>query len=139
MRSHPNRSNIARVRAAALVALLALGCSPPRGDSVAAIGAAELAERIQSGSAPLILDVRSEDEYASGHIPGAINIPHDALGERLDEIRVAKSDEIVVHCHSGRRAELAEAVLLDAGYSNLLDLEGHMEGWSSGGYPVESE
>jgi len=97
----------------------------------------ELAEQIQLEQAPLILDVRSEKEYAEGHIPGALNIPHDELPDRLSEIGVAKTEEIVVHCHSGYRAGIAEKVLIEADYSNVRDLDGHMNAWQSAGYPIE--
>jgi rhodanese-related sulfurtransferase len=97
----------------------------------------ELAELIQLEKAPLILDVRSEKEYAEAHIPGALNIPHDQLADRLSEIHAAKTDEIVVHCRSGYRAGIAEKTLSEAGYSNVRDLDGHMNAWEGGGYPVK--
>ena len=97
----------------------------------------ELAEQIQLEQAPLILDVRSEQEYEEGHIPAAVNIPHDQLRDRLPEIEAAKTDEVVVHCRSGYRAGIAEEILVEAGYSNVRDLDGHMNGWQSGGYPIE--
>jgi rhodanese-related sulfurtransferase len=97
----------------------------------------ELVEQIQLERAPLILDVRSEKEYAEGHIPGALNIPHDELLDRLSEIDVAKTEEIVVHCRSGYRAGIAEKVLIEADYSNVRDLDGHMNAWQSAGYPIE--
>jgi phage shock protein E len=126
----------------ALLALPLAACTPPTDDSQRGAGpmsitAEELAEQIQLSQAPLILDVRSEEEYTDGHIPGALNIPHDQLGDRLSEIDVAKTDEIVVHCRSGHRAGIAEEVLIEAGYSNVRDLDGHMSGWQSGGYPIE--
>jgi len=97
----------------------------------------ELSERIAAGRAPLILDVRTPEEYAAGHLPGARNIPHDALANRVGELALAKSDEVIVHCHSGRRAAAAEQVLRDAGYTNVRDLEGHWQGWRGAGFPTE--
>lgn len=101
------------------------------------ISAGELSQQIQGSQAPLILDVRSEKEFADGHIPGAVNIPYDQLGDRLSEIDAAKSDAIVVHCRSGHRAGIAEKVLIEAGYSDVRDLDGHMNAWQTGGYPIE--
>jgi len=125
-----------------LLAVVLAACTAPDNDSKRGTGpksitAEELAEQIQLSRAPLILDVRSEEEYAEGHIPGALNIPHDQLGDRLSEIDAAKSDEIVVHCRSGYRAGVAEKVLSEAGYSDVRDLDGHMNAWRSGGYPIE--
>jgi rhodanese-related sulfurtransferase len=96
-----------------------------------------LAARIEAGDAPLVLDVRSTGEYEAGHVPGAVNIPHDELAARIDEISASKSDEIIVYCHSGRRADAAESTLEAAGYTGVVDLEGHWKGWSSADLPVE--
>jgi phage shock protein E len=125
-----------------LLAVVLAACTPPADGSKPGAGqeiisAKELAEQIQLERAPLIVDVRSEKEYAEAHIPGAVNIPYDQLGDRLAEIDAAKTDEIVVHCRSGYRAEIAEKVLSEAGYSNVRDLDGHMNAWQSGGYPTE--
>lgn len=101
------------------------------------IAPAELAARIKKGTAPIILDVRTREEYAAGHIPGAVNIPHDELAERLERVPATKSEEIVVHCERGGRAGAAEETLSAAGYTNLRDLSGHMQGWQEQGLPVE--
>lgn len=100
------------------------------------ISGAELAMRIESGNAPLILDVRTAEEYAEEHISGAINIDHTELSERLSELMPYKQQEIVVHCVSGKRAALAQSVLRDAGFADVRGLEGHMQEWTAGGYPV---
>lgn len=101
------------------------------------IAAEDLAKRIGSGSAPVVLDVRTPEEYAAGHIPGAINIPHDELAKRLAEIPGAKSTEIVVHCQAGGRAAKAENILIEEGYTDVRDLQGHFGGWVQEGLPVE--
>lgn len=104
---------------------------------IAPIAADDVARRLGSATAPVILDVRSRGEYAAGHIPGAINIPHDELASRLSEIPAAKSDEIVVHCQGGVRAATAEGILVEQGYTNVRDLQGQMSGWAQRGLPVE--
>ncbi len=118
-------------------AIAVTACDAKKSAGPASISPGELAELIQLEQAPLILDVRSDKEYNEAHIPGAVNIPHDQLRDRLSEIDAAKTDEIVVHCKSGYRAEIAEKALIEAGYSNLRDLDGHMNAWQSGGYPIE--
>jgi rhodanese-related sulfurtransferase len=118
---------------AAAAALWAAG--PAR--AADAIGAADLATRVREGAAPLVLDVRTREEFASGHIPGAVNIPHTELRERLGELRASKDEEIVVHCERGGRAEAAEAVLREAGFAQVLDLSGHMQAWRAAGLPLE--
>ena len=125
-----------------LLSVVFAACTAPTNDAKQSadpksITAAELAEEIQHSQAPLILDVRSPAEYAESHIPGALNIPHDELPDRLSEIHVAKTEEIVVHCRSGHRAGIAEEVLINAGYSNVRDLDGHMNDWKTAGYPID--
>ena len=83
----------------------------------------------------LLLDVRTPDEFAAGHIPGAVNIPHDQVAARLGEI--PKDDEVVLYCRSGRRAGLAAEVLASRGYTKLAHLKGDMQGWQDAGRPVE--
>jgi phage shock protein E len=107
--------------------------APPLGD----ITQQELSERIAGGRAPLVLDVRGPDEYTQGHLPGAVNIPHTAVSERIDELSVGSGDEIVIHCHSGKRAAIAQATLEDLGYTNMRHLEGDWAGWQEAGLPVE--
>jgi rhodanese-related sulfurtransferase len=112
---------------------------------IAAAGQAEdisadaVQERIEAGTAPLILDVRTVEEFAAGHLPGAMNIPHDELGDRLSELDIALGDEVIVYCRSGRRAGVAEELLGGAGYTKVMDLEGHWLEWSAAGRPSETE
>ena len=74
----------------------------------------------------LILDVRSPREYASGHLPGALNVPHTKVRERLEEIREAAAGRPVrVHCASGFRSYLAHRVLTAAGFDSA-NLSGGM-------------
>ena len=89
----------------------------------------------QGADAPFVLDVRTADEYASGHVPGAVNIPYDQVGARLAE--VPKDRPVVLYCRSGRRAGLAAEVLKDQGYRQLQLLEGDMPAWIEKGRPVE--
>jgi phage shock protein E len=131
-------STVARLLVLPLTALAlwASACSPVP-EARGSIPSTDLAQRIQEGTAPLVLDVRSAEEYQAGHIPGAVNIPHDELPARLAELRISTTDEIVVHCESGRRAARAEEVLVQAGYSAVRDLDGHMKAWRAAGLPTE--
>lgn len=102
------------------------------------MSAAALSARIESGSAPAILDVRTSEEFAAGHVPGALNVPHDLLAARLGRLGLDPAAEVVVHCERGGRAEAAERVLRDAGFTRVVDLEGHMQGWREAGLPTSS-
>ena len=82
-----------------------------------------------------VLDVRTPQEYAAGHVPGAVNVPYDQLASRLAE--VPKDKDIVLYCKSGRRAGIAADVLAANGYKRLSHLEGDMNAWVEKGRPVE--
>jgi len=97
----------------------------------------ELAERIQDGAAPAILDVRSKGEFDDGHIPGAIHIPYGDLSKRLSELPVKQDGELVVYCKSGLRAGWAEKTLSEAGYINVRDLKGQWKAWQAADHPSE--
>lgn len=86
----------------------------------------------------LLLDVRSEQEFQEGHIPGAQNIPHDLLPQQLSRLASYKDKKVVLYCRSGRRSAMAAEVLEKGGFSKLYHLEGDMNGWSAAGLPVES-
>jgi len=96
----------------------------------------ELLERQQTESSTLIvLDVRRPDEFAAGHVPGARNVPHDQVADRLDELPTDK--DLVIYCRSGGRATYAAQVLAANGYTKLLHLEGDMLAWAENDRPVE--
>jgi rhodanese-related sulfurtransferase len=95
-----------------------------------------LAMQARKDSSLLLLDVRTPDEFSAGHIPGAVNIPYDQVAAHLAEI--PKGDEVVLYCHSGRRAGLAAEVLAANGYTRLAHLEGDMQGWQAAHRPVEA-
>ena len=84
----------------------------------------------------LILDVRTADEFSAGHIQDAVNVPHDQLEARLEDLGGKTDQPIVVYCERGGRAAQAESVLAAAGYSTVLHLEGDMSGWREAGRPV---
>ena len=85
----------------------------------------------------LILDVRSPGEYERGHVPGAINIPHNQVENRLPEIIEYKDQTVVVYCRSGRRAGMAESVLEASGFTQLKHLEGDWLGWEASKQPSD--
>ena len=89
------------------------------------------------GKPLVIVDVRSAGEFAAGHIPGAINIPHDQIAARAKDLERYRADgRIVLYCRSGRRALVAADALEARGFSGLLHLEGDMPGWEQAGEPV---
>ncbi len=73
----------------------------------------------------LLLDVRTSDEFGSGHVQGAVNIPVQELKARLP---AEKDRAVVLYCQSGRRSAAAKDVLLKAGFTKVFDL-GAMSNW----------
>lgn len=84
----------------------------------------------------VILDVRTVEEFAEGHIAGAINISHGQINANINKIITLKDQTVVVYCRSGRRAISAENDLRAAGFSDLRHLKGDMNGWQSADLPL---
>jgi rhodanese-related sulfurtransferase len=124
--------------ALALAALLALVTAPPAlaGDD-ATIAPQALVERLAWGDRSLVvLDVRTPEEFAAGHVVGARNIPHTEIAARLAELGDARERDVVVYCRSGRRSELALDALREAGFTRLYHLEGDWLRWSAEKLPA---
>ncbi len=108
------------------------GAAEPR-----VVSKAEAQALMQSGSPPLFLDVRTPGEYASGHVPGALLIPHDELPERMAEVQARRERLIVVYCERGPRALDALEHLREAGLEHVAELDGHMSAWRAADLPIE--
>ena len=72
----------------------------------------------------LIVDVRTAQEYAQGHYPGAINIPHEMIIEGLSERSVMANDIVILYCRSGNRSGQAEAALRAQGFTQAKNAGG---------------
>jgi rhodanese-related sulfurtransferase len=85
--------------------------------------------RAADTSPQIVLDVRTPEEFASGHVPSALNIPVQELRERHAELG-AKTAPIVIYCRSGARSATAAGLLRNLGYSNVTDI-GPMSNWQA--------
>ena len=72
----------------------------------------------------IILDVRTQEEYGEGHIPGAILIPNTEVEARAEKEMPDKDQLILVYCRSGRRSKLAAEALVELGYTNIKEFGG---------------
>ncbi len=97
----------------------------------------ELLRLIQSQQAPVIVDVRSESEYQSGHVPSAIHVPFWAAFSPDELEHRNPSDLLVLYCQHGPRAGIAKLALSLSGYDNIVYLDGHMKAWLKAKLPVE--
>lgn len=71
----------------------------------------------------VIIDVRTEAEWANGHIDGAVLIPYERIGNEISKVATDKEEKIYLYCQTGRRAGIAADTLKKAGYGNLMNLE----------------
>ena len=101
------------------------------------ITAEALLTRIESGAAPLILDVRSRLEFVRGHVPGARHIPFWRVSRQIDELSIPRDSELVVYCGHGPRAVIAGRALRRRGFTRITYLEGHFSRWKSAGFREE--
>ena len=72
----------------------------------------------------IILDVRTQEEYDQGHIPGAIVIAHEVIAEKAEDVLTDKDQLILVYCRSGRRSKIAADALVEMGYTNIKEFGG---------------
>lgn len=109
----------------------------PADDSTPSISAAELLARIDRGDALHIVDVRSEGEFAAGHVPGAVNVPFTQVITRMSDVPGSDDQELIVYCGHGPRAYMAATALRRGGRTRLVYMSGHFSGWQSAGLRVE--
>lgn len=96
-------------------------------ESYTSISMEEAKEAFAQEGSYIIVDVRRADEYAQGHIPGAINIANEEIMDD-DPVELPDKDQLIyVYCHSGRRSQEAAAKLAALGYSNVIECGGIMD------------
>ncbi|HTG02247.1 MAG TPA: alpha/beta fold hydrolase [Nitrospirota bacterium] len=131
MITEDSRGTALRVLLAFVLALALSGCA-------AGIARDDLFVRLRDGTAPMIVDVRTQGEYDRDHIPGAVRIPFYAIGTRLEEMGVPKTEPVVLYCEHGPRAGIGAFLLRLAGYESVYSLDGHMKGWRIHSLPRET-
>ena len=97
------------------------------------ITAEEAKQIMDSEEGYIILDVRTQEEYDQGHIPGAIVISHEEIAEKAEKMLTDKDQLILVYCRSGRRSKIAAEALVELGYTNIKEFGGIID------WPYETE
>lgn len=97
----------------------------------------EVTQLINRGKT-LVLDVRTAEEFAKGHLPDAKNIPLPELAKRMGELEKFKTRPIVVVCQKGSRSATAVAALTGAGYAEATSLDGGIDEWNKQGLPLKT-
>lgn len=112
-----------------LSALMFTGCaaSQKQENSYRQISMEEAVQMMEAESGYVILDVRRPDEYAAGHIPGAINVANETIGTAEIPELPDKDQLILVYCRSGRRSKEASEKLVKLGYTNIVEFGGILD------------
>ena len=97
------------------------------------ITAEEAKQIMDSEEDYIILDVRTQEEYDEGHIPGATQISHEEIAEKAEDVLTDKDQLILIYCRSGRRSKIAAEALVDLGYTNIKEFGGISD------WPYETE
>ncbi|HHO60029.1 MAG TPA: rhodanese-like domain-containing protein [Thiotrichales bacterium] len=84
----------------------------------------------------LVLDIRSKDEYAKGHIRQARNIPLAELKEQLDKLADYRDKPVIIYCNSGNTSSKAGRLLQSAGFTTIHNLAGGVAGWKEANLPL---
>jgi adenylyltransferase/sulfurtransferase len=103
---------------------------------ISEVDATRARELIDSGE-PLVVDVREQDEWDEGHIPGAVHVPRGYLESRIERAAPDPSHPIVVYCSAGNRSAFAAKTLEEMGYEDVVSLAGGFTDWKRNGFPVE--
>ena len=101
-----------------------VGCSDGGSATYDQISGAEAKALMDSESGYVIIDARTQEEYAKGHIPEAILIPEYEIAERAEKELPDKEQLILVYCRSGRRSKIAAEELVKLGYTNVKEFGG---------------
>ena len=113
---------------AVLALLLLTACGQNTGNDREAvyvnITAQEAKQIMDAETGYIILDVRTQEEYDQGHIPGAVLIPDTQINAEAEKVLTDKDQLILVYCRSGRRSKLAAEALVELGYTNIKEFGG---------------
>ena len=115
--------------AAALTVILLTACGQNHNQEMTYmnITAEEAKEIMDTQQGYVILDVRAQEEYDQGHIPGAIVIPHEEITEKAEAVLPDKNQLILVYCRSGRRSKIAADAMVELGYTNIKEFGGILD------------
>ena len=97
----------------------------------------QLKKKVDQGEDLTLLDVRRQDEWDTGHVPGAMHVFVGQVERRLSEI--PRDKPVVVMCNVGHRAGIAASILLREGYPEVFNLLGSVTAWRHAGYPLTKE
>ena len=123
------RSYMRKLFFSLLLLLTLSGCTAQRADAngYRCITMQEAAAWMTRESGYIILDVRTQEEFAAGHIPNAICIPNETIGSEMLSALPDKAQLILVYCRSGNRSKQAASKLVKIGYTNVVEFGGILD------------
>ena len=100
--------------------------------------AARVKARLERGDKFILVDVREDNEWDKGRIPGARHLGRGVIERDIEKAIPDRGAEVVLYCGGGFRSALAAESLQKMGYTNVWSMDGGWRGWTEAGYPVEN-
>ena|SRR6201997_664750 len=97
----------------------------------------EIKRRLDSRENLTLVDVREDNEWARGHLPGAVHLGKGIIERDVEEALPDKDAPLVLYCGGGFRSALVADSLQKMGYTNVISMDGGWRGWTTAGYPIE--
>lgn len=123
------------MRFSVLIFLL-MACSPSSGQSLEVLAPDEFEKKLTSTKDKQVVDVRKADEFANGHLAGAVQIDYFKKDFKSQVAKLDKNKPVFVYCASGGRSGSASEVLEELGFKKIYDLKGGMNAWVKAGKPI---
>ncbi|MCU1285532.1 MAG: moeZ 1 [Acidobacteriales bacterium] len=99
----------------------------------------EVKQRLDSGEKLTLVDVREDNEWAKGHLPGAVHLSKGIIERDIESAVPDKNAEIILYCGGGFRSALAADNLQKMGYKKVISMDGGWRGWNEAKYPTSKE
>ena len=97
----------------------------------------DIKRRLDSREKLTLIDVREDNEWARGHLPGAVHLGKGIIDRDIEKAFPDKDAALVLYCGGGFRSALAADNLQKMGYTNVISMDGGWRGWTEAGYPTE--
>jgi sulfur-carrier protein adenylyltransferase/sulfurtransferase len=107
-------------------------------DEIDEVSSPDVLGRLGEIDRPLLLDVREQDEWQEGHLPGAVHIPRGNLESRVEAVIPDRSREIIIYCAGGSRSAFAAKSLIELGYDNVSSMAGGFSDWKRNGFEFQT-
>ncbi|MGB6877726.1 MAG: rhodanese-like domain-containing protein [Candidatus Acidiferrales bacterium] len=99
----------------------------------------DIKKRIDAGEKMVLVDTREDNEWARGHVPGAIHLGKGVIERDIEKTIPDKNATLVLYCGGGFRSALAADNLQKMGYKNVISMDGGWRGWTEAGFPVAND